>query len=87
MARVSFTPALKRYFPQLTSVEVEANTVAEIVERVETAFPGMKSYLTDDTGAVRPHVNIFVGETLSSALTDAVAPTDEIFIMQAISGG
>lgn len=90
MPTVNFTQALKRFYPDLTPLEIRGNTVAEVVEEVNTAFPGLKDYLVDEQGCLRRHVNIFVGEKLvrdKQALTDAVGSKDEVFIMQALSGG
>ena len=62
MIKVNFTSALKRFFPALQSIEVEAKSVAEVLKEVETRYPGMNSYLLEDSGKLRKHVNIFIGE-------------------------
>ena len=90
MATVQFTPALRRFFPSLKALEVEGDTVGDVLEHIETAYPGMRAYLVDDQGQLRQHVNIFVGGVRiedEEGLTDAVEPGDEIYVMQALSGG
>jgi len=90
MAKVNFTKALKRFFPQLEPFEVSGNTLVEILNQVETHYPGMKNYLLDNSGALREHVNIFIGEEKIKdlhLLSDKVKEDDEIFILQALSGG
>ncbi len=50
----------------------------------------MGGYLLDESVALRKHVNIFIGENLlrdRMKLGDTVGEHDEIFIMQALSGG
>jgi sulfur-carrier protein len=69
---------------------VEAETVAELVAALNRQHPGLADYLIDEQGALRKHVNIFVGETLvydRRALSDRLDADDEVFVMQALSGG
>lgn len=90
MIRVNFTYALKRFFPQLASVEIEAGTVREILDKLEHRFPGIRGYILDDQGRLRQHVNIFLnGELIKDkvAQCEEVNSGDEVFIMQALSGG
>ena len=90
MAKIKFTSALKPFFPSLTDVEVEGSTVRELVAQVETHFPGISTYLMDETGSLRKHVNIFVqGDLIKdrSRLSDSVKNSDELLIFQALSGG
>lgn len=93
MPRVQFTRHLFRYFPELAAsgeVEVEAETVAQVVAALERRFPGLADYLVDERGALRKHVNIFVGGDFirdRERLTDPLQPTSEVYIFQALSGG
>jgi len=91
MAQVRFTSHLKRFFPGLNNGEVVAGrTVAEVVTTLDTRYPGLGSYLVDERGALRKHVNIFIGDTLVNDpehLQDPVAADTPIYIMQALSGG
>jgi len=90
MATVQFTKALKRFFPKLEPLQVSANTVIDLITQIETHYPGMKNYLLDNTGAVREHVNIFIGEEKIKdlhKLSDQLKDEDEVFILQALSGG
>lgn len=90
MAKVNFTYALKRFYPNLESVDITADNVSEVVSGLEHYYPGLKDYLVDEQGRLRQHVNIFIGEKLikdKENLSDQVTEKDEIFIMQALSGG
>lgn len=91
MVEVKFTTHLQRYFPGLARVEqVEGDTVAEVVDNLNARFPGLAGYLLDDRGALRPHVNIFIGDQMIAdrqRLGDAVAGGDRLFVFQALSGG
>jgi sulfur-carrier protein len=90
MAFVTFTPHLFRYFPGLAEGEVPGATVAEVIGALDARHPGFRGYLVDDRGALRQHVNVFVaGSPVKDReeLADRVAPTERIFIAQALSGG
>lgn len=91
MARVSFTSHLKRFFPDLAEEEqVPGATVREVLDELERRHRGLASYVVDDAGRLRRHVNIFVGEEPirdREKLSDALAPGDRVFILQALSGG
>ena len=90
MPQVSFTSALKRFFPDLNEVEVEAGTVLELLEQLEKRHPGLRDYLVDERGRLRKHVNIYIGEDLvedREGLSDPVGASDQVLIFQALSGG
>jgi sulfur-carrier protein len=90
MAHVAFTRHLSRFFPDLAEGEVPGATVREVIEELERRHPGLASYLVDETGRLRRHVNVFVGEEPirdRERLGDALAPGARVFIVQALSGG
>jgi len=89
MARVSFTPHLQRFL-DVPPVEVAATTVREALEAVFRRNPRLRSYVLDDHDRVRQHVSIYVGDRPladRAALTDAVGPDTEVYVLQALSGG
>jgi sulfur-carrier protein len=91
MPRVAFTRHLQKFFPSLKQEEVvEGATVREAIAELEKRYPGFALYVADETGRLRRHVNVFVGNEPicdRESLSDAVSPGDEIYILQALSGG
>ena len=90
MPRVQFTTNLKRFFPSLCDTNIEASTVADLIRKLNGEFPGIKDYILDDQNILRQHVNIFINNNViidRMKLQDKVLPKDDIFIMQALSGG
>ena len=90
MAEIKFTNALKRFYPDLSSFQSEASVVADVIEIIEGRYPGIKSYVVDEQGRLRKHVNIFVDGKMvedRESLSDALQPGSEVYIMQALSGG
>ncbi len=90
MALVKFTSALKRFEPELTDINLPGDTVGSILSKVAERYPKLNSYIIDEKGSLRKHVNIFVqGKMIADRenLSDPVAENDELFIIQALSGG
>ncbi|HWB94745.1 MAG TPA: MoaD/ThiS family protein [Puia sp.] len=90
MPTVRFTYALKRFFPGIKDTPASGRTLAEILHEMETCYPGVRSYILDEQGNLRKHVNIFIdGEMIADRLrlSDPFRENSEIYIMQALSGG
>ncbi|MHA4807793.1 MoaD/ThiS family protein [Flavitalea flava] len=90
MSTVKFTYALRRFFPGLKNMPAKGSTLTEILDEMEACYPGVRSYLLDEQGGLRQHVNIFIDNTLikdRTALSDSLSANSEIYIMQALSGG
>lgn len=89
MPSVSFTRALERFLAAPT-VEVEGATVGAALAQVFARAPALRGYVLDDQGAVRRHVAIYINDQPLAdrqRLSDPVGPSDEIFVLQALSGG
>lgn len=90
MPNVRFTYALKRFFPNLQEVAAEGTSLGEIFTELDELYPGISSYILDEQGSLRKHVNIFLdGKMISDrkTLSDPFTTSSEIYIMQALSGG
>ena len=89
MPTVLFTTALQRFL-EAPSAKVGGATAGEALGAVFASRPTLKGYVLDDQGAVRRHVNVFInGQPVRDRvrLTDPVAPDDEIYVFQALTGG
>jgi molybdopterin converting factor small subunit len=90
MALIRFTAALKRFYPNLEPVDIQGNTIATLLSGLEKKYPTITDYLIDEHGAMRQHIHIYIGDRMVMdriGLTDAVSDKDEIWVMQALSGG
>lgn len=90
MPTVKFTYALKRFFPNLKETPIKSDSLPELMDVLEQQYPGFRSYILDERGRLRKHVNIFVDNELihdRESLTDQVKEDSEVYIMQALSGG
>src|SRR4029077_4150140 len=82
MAHVTFTPHLQRFFPTLAACDIDGPTVRTVIEELERRYPGFASYIVDEAGRRRPHVNIFVGEEPirdRESLGDALGASTPVF--------
>ncbi|MEQ9607614.1 MAG: MoaD/ThiS family protein [Kiloniellaceae bacterium] len=89
MPHVTFTANLQRHL-DVPSLEVGGTNVGEVLEAVFAQKPLLRSYIVDDQGRLRRHVNVFVNAQMIAdrgGLGDAVRPDDEVFVFQALSGG
>jgi hypothetical protein len=87
---IKFTYSLKRFFPELEDMKAQGNGLPEIFTEIEKNYPGLRSYVLDETGGLRRHVNIFIdGKMINdrNKLSDTFSASSEIYIIQALSGG
>lgn len=89
MPRVSFTANLQRHL-DCPTVEAEGATVGAVLGAVFAGNPRLRSYILDDQGRLRRHVNVFVADRPvddRARLSDPVPTGAEVFVFQALSGG
>jgi hypothetical protein len=86
---IAFTPNLRRHL-DCAEVEVSCATVAEALDAVFAQNPRLRSYIVDEQGRLRQHVAVFVGGELirdRMRLSDPIESGQDVFVMQALSGG
>ena len=89
MARVVFTSNLMRHV-DCPPVDVEGRTVRDLLAKIFTENPRLKSYVVDEQFGLRRHMGIIVdGEIVKdrNRLSDPVESNSEVFVLQALSGG
>jgi molybdopterin converting factor small subunit len=89
MPRVVFTPNLRRHV-ECPETTVVGSTVAEALAAVFAENPRLRGYVLDEQGRTRQHVMVYLnGRPIDDRLqlSDAVSEDDEIYVMQALSGG
>ncbi len=71
-------------------VEATAASVAEMIDNLNSAHPGLKDRLCDDKGELRRFVNIYVNEEdirFLKGKETSLKDGDEVSIVPAIAGG
>ncbi len=88
--RVAIPTPLRRFTSDDALVEVEADTINQILDEMDRRYPGFKNRLCEDDGRLRRFFNIYVdGEDVRfmDDLETKVPPGAEVSIIPAISGG
>ena len=85
--KVRIPTPLRSYTDQQTVVEADGATVADLLLDLDARHPGIRFRMVDEQGRLRPHMKVFVNQDPVRDLTAAIAPSDEVTIMQALSGG
>ena len=85
--KVRLPRALIKLFLDATPVvELPAPTVRDMIDGLDSRWPGMRDRLCDSSPAIRRHINVFV-EGRHATLETQLAPGTEVTILTAISGG
>jgi molybdopterin synthase sulfur carrier subunit len=89
-AKVRIPTPLRKLTNNDELVEVNAATIGDAINELQTRYPGIKERLLDETGAVRRFVNVYVNEEDIRFLQNQqtkLKDGDEISIIPAIAGG
>ena len=81
---------LRRVTDGQDKVDTSGATLREIIDSMESQFPGIKERLCDENGDLRHFVNVYVnGEDVRflEGIDSATGDGDEISIVPAVAGG
>ena len=78
---------LRSYTQQRSEVEAEGATLAALLVDLDRRYPGVRFRMIDEQDAIRRHMRIFVNREEVRDLATPLRPTDEVQILQALSGG
>ena len=87
---VQIPTALRADCGGTSEFHLTAATVRAALDQLEQSHPALYRSVCDETGAVRPHVNLFVNDSFldkREGLNTALEPGDVLTIMPAVSGG
>ena len=81
---------LRKFTNGQSDVEIEGESVGEIIDNLEASHGGIKEKLIDESGSIRRFVNVYLNEEdirfLDGADTE-VKDGDSVTIVPAIAGG
>jgi molybdopterin converting factor small subunit len=81
---------LRHYCAGAAELSVPARTVRELLEELARRHPAFSRHVCDETGALRRHLNVFVNASHVrdlDGLDTRLAPTEEVTVLPAVSGG
>jgi len=88
--KVVIPTPLRKFTSGAESVEVEAGTVQDILDNLDSKYPGFRASICDESGSLRRFINIYLdGEDVRfmENLATTAADGSELAIVPAISGG
>lgn len=85
--RVHVPTPLRSYTGQESTVDAAGGTLGEVLATLNDRYPGIRFRMIDEQDRVRPHIKLFVNDTVVEDLTQELKPADTITIVAALSGG
>jgi sulfur-carrier protein len=80
-------PAPLRSYTGQRQVEANGSSLAAVLADLDRQYPGIRFRMIDEQDRMRPHVRFFVNGAQTFDLSLPLRSTDEILIVQALSGG
>jgi sulfur-carrier protein len=82
-----FIPSPLLSYTGSRAVEATGKTLAEVVLDLERQYPGIRFRVIDEQDRLRPHMRFFVNSEQVFTLQHPILQTDEVHLVQALSGG
>ncbi len=88
--RVNVTSVIQKTVGGQRELTAEGGTVAELIDDIDSRYPGFRAQLVDDGGQLHRFVNVYLNDEdvrfLQGAET-ALNEGDEVSILPALAGG
>jgi molybdopterin synthase sulfur carrier subunit len=81
---------LRTYTQEQSQVAAEGATLTEVLDSLESDYPGIRARVVDDEGKLRRFVNIYVAEEdvrFSAGLQTPTPDGSQVSIIPAVAGG
>jgi molybdopterin converting factor small subunit len=81
---------LRPYTEGAAEVSAEGGTLADVLDSLEAAHPGIRARVLDDDGAIRRFVNVYVNDDdvrFADGLATATPDGASVSIIPAVAGG
>ena len=87
MTRVIVPTQLRGYTAGRAEVRATGATLAELLADLDRRYPGIRFRMIDERDRARAHIRFFHRKEAVHDLAQALAPGEELLIVQALSGG
>ena len=85
--KVYIPDPLRSYTGDQRTVTAQGATLAALLIDLDRQFPGIRFRMINEQDGIRRHMRVFVNGDEARTLDIALADTDDISIVQALSGG
>jgi molybdopterin converting factor small subunit len=80
-------PSALRSYTEASCAEAAGSTLGEVLSDLDRQYPGIRFRIIDEQQQVRRHIRIFVNGVSVDSLLLPLQPSDDVVIIQALSGG
>ena len=80
-------PGALRSYTERGEAEASGATLAAVLSDLDRNYPGIRFRMIDEQDRIRRHIRIFVNGEQVRDLSQPLNATDEVIIVQALSGG
>jgi len=80
-------PSALRSYTQAAETQASGDTLAAVLADLDRQYHGIRFRMVDEQERIRRHIRIFVNGAQVHDLGRALAASDELVIVQALSGG
>ncbi len=80
-------PTSLRSYTGRSRVEAIGATLGEVLADLDRQFPGLRFRMVDEQDRLRPHMRVFVNGNAIHGLEQPLQTSDDVSIVQALSGG
>ena len=80
-------PSPLRPYTGQSRVDAAGDTLIAVLAELESRYPGIRFRMIDEQERIRPHMRFFIDGEQVRDLSRPVAASDELMIVQALSGG
>jgi molybdopterin synthase sulfur carrier subunit len=80
-------PGALRSYTELGQVEASGVTLGAVLAELDHRYAGIRFRIIDEQDQIRRHIRIFVNGEQARDLAQPLNATDEVVIVQALSGG
>ena len=80
-------PTSLRSYTRASRVAAAGTTLGGVLADLDRQFPGIRFRMVDEQGQLRPHMRVFVNGLAVRDLALPLQPSDDVSIVQALSGG
>lgn len=80
-------PSSLRSYTERGTAEARGATLAAVLADLDRRYPGIRFRVVDEQDRIRRHIRIFVNGKQARDLGLPLQATDEVIIVQALSGG
>jgi len=80
-------PSALRSYTERSETNATGSTLAAVLFDLERQYRGIRFRIVDEQDCIRRHIRIFINGVQARDLSQPIAATDEVVIVQALSGG